>query len=147
MLLVTYDFLFRHFDLTLWNLKCTWCGPHTNIEGSPKDANIDAFSNEKHTLHLQNRYIYSAAQVPLDNKAGISKCAEMDTSESTSALPSSANEELSPLEQDVLDEYERLAENMKKVRQSLCANASRLSIFHTDIASYSFICDQMLTRV
>ncbi|KAE8453375.1 hypothetical protein EG329_010236 [Mollisiaceae sp. DMI_Dod_QoI] len=48
----------------------------------------------------------------------------MDTSESTSALPSSANEELSPLEQDVLDEYERLAENMKKARQSLCANAS-----------------------
>lgn len=35
-------------------------------------------------------------------------------STSTSALASSA-EDLSPLEQDVLDEYERLAENMKKV--------------------------------
>jgi DASH complex subunit DAD3 len=34
---------------------------------------------------------------------------------STSALASTA-EDLSPLEQDVLDEYERLAENMKKVR-------------------------------
>lgn len=31
------------------------------------------------------------------------------------ALSSGPNEELSPLEQDVLDEYERLAENMKKV--------------------------------
>jgi hypothetical protein len=31
------------------------------------------------------------------------------------ALTSAPNEELSPLEQDVLDEYERLAENMKKV--------------------------------
>ncbi len=37
----------------------------------------------------------------------------MDT-DSTTTLPG-ANEELSPLEQDVLDEYERLAENMKKV--------------------------------
>ena len=33
---------------------------------------------------------------------------------STSALTASADD-LSPLEQDVLDEYERLAENMKKV--------------------------------
>lgn len=41
----------------------------------------------------------------------------MEASESTSALPSPTNEELSPLEQDVLDEYERLAENMKKVSQ------------------------------
>jgi len=39
----------------------------------------------------------------------------METSEPSSALPSTTNEELSPLEQDVLDEYERLAENMKKV--------------------------------
>lgn len=40
----------------------------------------------------------------------------MEPSESTSALAVvSAAEELSPLEQDVLDEYERLAENMKKV--------------------------------
>ncbi len=30
-------------------------------------------------------------------------------------LPSDVNEDLSPLEQDVLDEYERLAENMRKV--------------------------------
>lgn len=35
-------------------------------------------------------------------------------SESTTALPATA-EDLTPLEQDVLDEYERLAENMKKV--------------------------------
>jgi DASH complex subunit DAD3 len=34
---------------------------------------------------------------------------------SASALTSTA-EDLTPLEQDVLDEYERLAENMKKVR-------------------------------
>jgi DASH complex subunit DAD3 len=40
----------------------------------------------------------------------------MEPPESTSALTSaSAAEDLSPLEQDVLDEYERLAENMKKV--------------------------------
>ena len=30
-------------------------------------------------------------------------------------LPIGADADLSPLEQDVLDEYERLAENMKKV--------------------------------
>jgi DASH complex subunit DAD3 len=40
----------------------------------------------------------------------------MEPSESTAPLPNTANEDLSPLEQDVLDEYERLAENMKKVR-------------------------------
>jgi DASH complex subunit DAD3 len=39
----------------------------------------------------------------------------MEPSESTTALPSTTNEDLTPLEQDVLDEYERLAENMKKV--------------------------------
>jgi DASH complex subunit DAD3 len=41
----------------------------------------------------------------------------MEPSESTSmsTLPSSIADDLSPLEQDVLDEYERLAENMKKV--------------------------------
>jgi DASH complex subunit DAD3 len=39
----------------------------------------------------------------------------MEPLESTATLPSIANEDLSPLEQDVLDEYERLAENMKKV--------------------------------
>ena len=38
----------------------------------------------------------------------------METIDSTSAL-SPSSEELSPLEQDVLEEYERLAENMKKV--------------------------------
>jgi hypothetical protein len=38
----------------------------------------------------------------------------MDPTE-TSALPALPNEDLTPLEQDVLDEYERLAENMKKV--------------------------------
>ncbi|KAF8852063.1 hypothetical protein BDZ45DRAFT_125421 [Acephala macrosclerotiorum] len=49
----------------------------------------------------------------------------MEPSESTSALPSSANEELSPLEQDVLDEYERLAENMKKLASLLDAMAGK----------------------
>jgi DASH complex subunit DAD3 len=40
----------------------------------------------------------------------------METSESTATLTSTSTaEDLSPLEQDVLDEYERLAENMKKV--------------------------------
>ena len=38
-------------------------------------------------------------------------------SESTSgnALAANPAEDLSPIEQDILDEYERLAENMKKV--------------------------------
>jgi hypothetical protein len=39
----------------------------------------------------------------------------MEPSEATTTLPSTANEDLTLLEQDVLDEYERLAENMKKV--------------------------------
>jgi DASH complex subunit DAD3 len=39
----------------------------------------------------------------------------MEPSESTTTLPSATNEDLTPLEQDVLDEYERLGENMKKV--------------------------------
>jgi DASH complex subunit DAD3 len=39
----------------------------------------------------------------------------MEASEPTTTLPSTTNEDLTPLEQDVLDEYERLAENMKKV--------------------------------
>jgi DASH complex subunit DAD3 len=40
----------------------------------------------------------------------------METSESTSsALAHNPGEDLTPLEQDVLEEYERLAENMKKV--------------------------------
>ena len=40
---------------------------------------------------------------------------KMEASEPTTTLPSTTNEDLTPLEQDVLDEYERLAENMKKV--------------------------------
>jgi DASH complex subunit DAD3 len=44
----------------------------------------------------------------------------MERSESTSALSSTSNaEELSPLEQDILDEYESLAENMKKLASLL----------------------------
>ena len=42
----------------------------------------------------------------------------MEPSEPTTLL-SSTVEDLSPLEQDVLEEYERLAENMKKVRHHL----------------------------
>jgi len=43
----------------------------------------------------------------------------MESSEPTTTLPSTTtNEDLIPLEQDVLDEYERLAENMKKVRHA-----------------------------
>jgi len=42
----------------------------------------------------------------------------MENIDSTSPL-SASGEDLSPLEQDVLDEYERLAENMKKVTNSL----------------------------
>jgi DASH complex subunit DAD3 len=38
----------------------------------------------------------------------------MEASESA-PTPGQAAEDLSPLEQDVLEEYERLAENMKKV--------------------------------
>jgi len=49
----------------------------------------------------------------------------MEHSDSTTAniLPP-ASEELSPLEQDVLDEYERLAENMKKLAGLLDVMAS-----------------------
>ncbi|EKD14659.1 uncharacterized protein L3040_000183 [Drepanopeziza brunnea f. sp. 'multigermtubi'] len=45
----------------------------------------------------------------------------MDVAESAHppAPPADAEEELSPLEQDVLDEYERLAENMKKLASIL----------------------------
>jgi len=39
----------------------------------------------------------------------------MDPVDRTNSLTSFSAEDLSPLEQDVLDEYERLAENMKKV--------------------------------
>ena len=48
----------------------------------------------------------------------------MEPSESTTALPSTTNEDLTPLEQDVLDEYERLAENMKKVNTARVFHAS-----------------------
>ncbi|KAK2628029.1 hypothetical protein QTJ16_002675 [Diplocarpon rosae] len=44
---------------------------------------------------------------------------------STSALPRATEELLSPLEQDVLDEYERLAENMKKLASILDAMAGQ----------------------
>ncbi len=54
----------------------------------------------------------------------------MDPSESTTTLPSAMNEELSPLEQDVLDEYERLAENMKKVWVYLECKSLSLGICH-----------------
>jgi hypothetical protein len=57
---------------------------------------------------------------------------EPSESRSTSALASySAEEELSPLEQDVLDEYERLAENMKKVWQPFGSPQFPDSIFFT----------------
>ncbi|EPE25595.1 hypothetical protein GLAREA_01507 [Glarea lozoyensis ATCC 20868] len=42
----------------------------------------------------------------------------MDTSDATTTNPAQ-NEDLTPLEQDVLDEYERLAENMKKLANHL----------------------------
>jgi len=48
----------------------------------------------------------------------------MDASESTTTLPLT-NEDLSPLEQDILDEYERLAENMKKLASLLDNMASK----------------------
>lgn len=41
-----------------------------------------------------------------------------NTTESALTSATNATEELSPLEQDVLDEYERLAENMKKVHHA-----------------------------
>jgi hypothetical protein len=49
------------------------------------------------------------------NSNNKSSTMELTESTSTPALTTTA-EDLSPLEQDVLDEYERLAENMKKVR-------------------------------
>jgi len=50
----------------------------------------------------------------------------MEPSESTSALtPASTAEDLTPLEQDVLDEYERLAENMKKLASLLDTMANK----------------------
>jgi len=48
----------------------------------------------------------------------------MDSTDATITLPSPA-EDLSPLEQDVLDEYERLAENMKKLASQLDAMANK----------------------
>ncbi|TVY46159.1 DASH complex subunit [Lachnellula occidentalis] len=49
----------------------------------------------------------------------------MESTESTSASASVPNEDLSPLEQDVLDEYERLAENMKKFASLLDTMAGK----------------------
>jgi len=49
----------------------------------------------------------------------------MEPSESATTLPGTANEDLTPLEQDVLDEYERLAENMKKLASLLDAMAGK----------------------
>ncbi|RQM08788.1 hypothetical protein DH86_00002929 [Scytalidium sp. 3C] len=46
------------------------------------------------------------------------------TESTTSNILTSASEELTPLEQDVLDEYERLAENMKKLAGLLDAMAT-----------------------
>jgi len=40
---------------------------------------------------------------------------KMDSLEQSTTLPALPNDDLTPLEQDVLEEYERLAENMKKV--------------------------------
>lgn len=48
-----------------------------------------------------------------------------NTTESALTSATNATEELSPLEQDVLDEYERLAENMKKLAGLLDNMAGR----------------------
>ncbi|TVY22850.1 DASH complex subunit [Lachnellula hyalina] len=49
----------------------------------------------------------------------------MESTDSTTASATSPNEDLSPLEQDVLDEYERLAENMKKFASLLDTMAGK----------------------
>jgi len=50
----------------------------------------------------------------------------MEPSESTaSTLIHTCNEDLTPLEQDVLEEYERLAENMKKLASLLDTMAGK----------------------
>ncbi|KAH8684689.1 DASH complex subunit Dad3-domain-containing protein [Tricladium varicosporioides] len=49
----------------------------------------------------------------------------MENTDSTNALTTPQNEDLTPLEQDVLDEYERLAENMKKLASLLDNMAGR----------------------
>ncbi|KUJ23014.1 uncharacterized protein LY89DRAFT_776838 [Mollisia scopiformis] len=49
----------------------------------------------------------------------------MEPSDPNTTLSIPANEELSPLEQDVLDEYERLAENMKKLASLLDTMAGK----------------------
>ena len=57
-----------------------------------------------------------------------------------SALPTVPNDDLTPLEQDVLDEYERLAENMKKVGRHVfttCPSRNLILIAHLDIARES----------
>lgn len=50
---------------------------------------------------------------------------KMEPLESTAPLANTASEELSPLEQDVLEEYERLVENMKKLASLLDAMAGK----------------------
>ena len=70
----------------------------------------------------------------------------MDASESTTMLPSVQNEELSPLEQDVLDEYERLADNMKKVGFCyLILSSSRVMTDHcasSQVSSTQWLADR-----
>ena len=53
----------------------------------------------------------------------------MESSDPNSALPALPIDDLSPLEQDVLDEYERLAENMKKVRFCLVPSSAVFPFF------------------
>jgi hypothetical protein len=71
----------------------------------------DASSRYLQQLFLPNLPAYLQLLI-CKNKPSIM---ELTESTSASALTASADD-LSPLEQDVLDEYERLAENMKKVR-------------------------------
>jgi len=49
----------------------------------------------------------------------------MEPTEPTTSTLTSTAEDLSPLEQDVLDEYERLAENMKKLASLLDTMAGK----------------------
>jgi len=59
-----------------------------------------------------------------------------DLSESTSLLAThGVIEDISPLEQDLLDEYERLADNMKKVRIFVTADLLH-TVYNTTIASF-----------
>jgi hypothetical protein len=72
------------------------------------------------TIVCMNRNLITEQRARHANPAPFFKISlKMKPSESTTTLPSTANEDLTPLEQDVLDEYERLAENMKKVLSPL----------------------------